>query len=122
MSQSCSCGFFFFQIQASHDLCVLLLHAALRLLIASCLQSVPDTRHEIAMELQKLKAQLEPLIAQKQEVDKNAHRWGCSWYILLPLDQLLPAKLSVALMLSGCAIRTTSRCHSRIMRRGQQES
>eukprot|EP00891_Asterochloris_glomerata_P008219 jgi/Astpho2/8219/Aster-x0807 len=46
------------------------------------LQSVPDTRHEIAMELQKLKAQLEPLIAQKQEVDKNAHRmsqrvlWG----------------------------------------------
>ena len=49
------------------------------------------------MELQKLKTQLEPLIAQKQEVDKNAHRWGCSWRIILPLGQLLLAERSVGL-------------------------
>ena len=48
------------------------------------------------MEVRKLKAQLEPLIAQKQEVDKNAHRWGCSGCFVLPLGHLLLAKLSVA--------------------------
>ena len=74
------------------------------------------------MELQKLKAQLEPLIVRKQEVDKDAHRWGCSCGIMLPSAQLLQGKQSAIFILSACAIRTVTPCRGRVMRPRQQES
>ena len=39
------------------------------------LQALPDTEKEISARLEHLRAEVAPLLQQKQKIDSHAHRW-----------------------------------------------